>query len=113
MTDLARTFSALGDPTRFAIVETLLADGEKSAGDLLSLAPISAPAISRHLKVLRNAGVVSQRVDRQKRIYSVNPEAVLAINAWVETHRKFWEASLDRLEHALALEGSENGGTED
>ncbi len=113
MADLSRIFSALGDPTRFAIVETLLTEGDSSAGDLLSVAPISAPAISRHLKVLRRAGIVFQRVDRQRRIYSVNPAAVQAINAWVEVHRKFWEASLDRLENALALEGNKNGGTED
>ena len=57
MSDLARTFSALGDATRFAIVEQLLQKGEQCAGDLLGVADISAPAISRHLKVLREAGV--------------------------------------------------------
>lgn len=104
MTDLATTFSALGDKTRFAIVERLLSDGELAAGTLQGVADISAPAISRHLKVLREAGLVIQRVDRQKRMYSVNPSALQAVNAWIEYHRKFWERSLDRLEQALSLE---------
>ncbi len=105
MTTLPQTFSALGDETRFAIVERLLREGETSAGDLQQVADISAPAISRHLKVLRQAGVIGQRIDRQRRMYSVRPEAVQAINAWVEYHRKFWERSLDRLERALETKG--------
>lgn len=99
--DLSRTFSALGDPTRFGIVNRLLDEGELSAGDLQSVADISAPAISRHLKVLREAGVIEQRVDRQRRMYSVRPEAVQAISNWTMTHREFWEGSLDRLGKAL------------
>jgi len=102
MAQLSDIFSALGDSTRFAIVDRLLTQGEQSAGELQAVAEISAPAISRHLKVLREAGVIAQRIDRQHRIYSVVPEAVIAINAWVEYHRKFWESSLDRLERALA-----------
>lgn len=98
---LTDTFSALGDPTRFAIVERLLTKGELSAGDIQDVAAISAPAISRHLKVLREAGVIDQRIDRQRRMYSVRPDAVRAISAWTITHREFWEASLDRLEAAL------------
>lgn len=101
---LHQTFSALGDATRFAIVERLLNQGELSAGDLQDAADISAPAISRHLKVLRNAGVIDQRVDRQRRMYSVRPAAVQAIHGWVIDHRKFWENSLDRLEQALMQE---------
>ena len=105
MPGLSKTFSALGDETRFTIVERLLTEGALSAGQLQSVADISAPAISRHLKVLREAGVIQQRIDRQHRIYSVVPETVQAINAWVEYHRRFWEASLDRLERALDEEG--------
>ncbi len=111
MSRLTQTFSALGDETRFAIVERLLTGGEASAGDLQSVADISAPAISRHLKVLRNAGLIRQRVDRQRRMYAVEPEAVRAINAWIEYHRKFWEHSLDRLEHALDMKGPDDGRT--
>jgi DNA-binding transcriptional ArsR family regulator len=105
VSNLAQTFSALGDPTRFAIVERLLNTGEQSAGELRLVAEISAPAISRHLKVLRNAGVIHQRIDRQHRMYSVKPEAIRAVNAWVEYHRKFWQTSIDRLEQALNREG--------
>ena len=104
--NLSATFAALGDPTRFAIVERLLQDGELSAGALLDAAPISPPAISRHLKVLRNAGVVHQRIDAQRRLYSVRPEAVQTICSWTESHRDFWQASLDRLDALLTKEMS-------
>lgn len=101
---LYQTFSALGDSTRFAIVERLLNEGELTAGSLQSAADISAPAISRHLKVLRTAGVIEQRVDAQRRLYSVKPEVVQAINSWTMEHRAFWENSLNRLEAALMKE---------
>lgn len=99
--DLVTAFAALGDGTRFAIVERLLAEGELSAGDLQDVADISAPAISRHLKVLREAGLISQRVDKQRRIYAVQPAAVRAINGWTMDHADFWNASLERLAMAL------------
>lgn len=101
---LHQTFSALGDETRFAIVQRLLHEGELSAGDLHDAADISGPAISRHLKILRNCGVVQQRVDRQRRMYSVEPAAVQAIHSWVMDHKAFWETSLNRLERALLQE---------
>lgn len=99
--DLVLAFAALGDPTRFAIVERLLNDGSLPAGDLQDVADISAPAISRHLKVLREAGLVTQTVDKQRRIYAVAPGAVQAINRWTMDHAAFWNASLDRLAAAL------------
>ncbi|MGB7182931.1 MAG: metalloregulator ArsR/SmtB family transcription factor [Burkholderiaceae bacterium] len=101
MTNLPRTFAALGDATRFAIVERLLQRGETSAGELQDIGPLSPPAISRHLKVLREAGIVEQRIDRQRRMYSVRPVAVASIVEWTGSHREFWEPSLDRLEAAL------------
>ncbi|MCY0146388.1 metalloregulator ArsR/SmtB family transcription factor [Hoeflea sp. G2-23] len=104
MSDLSTIFAALGDPTRFAIVERLLREGEQPAGKLLDTGPVSAPAISRHLKVLRQAGIVEQRIDQQRRIYSVRPEAVQSIGAWTMSHREFWQTSLDRLEFALQQE---------
>ena len=103
---LVDTFSALGDTTRFAIVTRLLEEGELSAGELQEGVAISPPAISRHLKVLRKAGVIAQRVDKQRRIYSVRPQAVEAISAWTMSHRDFWQASLDRLASALEQEVS-------
>lgn len=104
MQNLPNTFAALGDATRFAIVERLLIEGELSAGALQTTADISPPAISRHLKVLREAGVIEQRVDAQRRLYAVRPEAVQTISAWTMSHREFWEASLDRLEAAMKRE---------
>ena len=106
MSNLSSTFAALGDATRFAIVERLLQQGELPAGELQSVGQISAPAISRHLKVLRKAGVVEQRIDAQRRLYSVRPEAVQAIGAWSMSYREFWQKSLDRLEAALLQEST-------
>ena len=98
---LVDRFAALGDPTRLAIVETLLNEGEKSAGDLCLGATVSAPAVSRHLKVLHEAGLVRRRVDRQRRMYSVNPTGFDEINDWVRMHVEFWESSIDRLRAAV------------
>ena len=104
MHNLSSTFAALGDSTRFAIVEKLLSEGELSAGMLQEDIALTPPAVSRHLKVLRNAGVIQQRIDKQRRMYSVRPEAVKSISAWTMSHKDFWENSLDRLELALAEE---------
>ena len=104
MTNLIQTFAALGDDTRFAIVERLLKEGELSAGDLQNGLTISPPAVSRHLKVLRNAGLIHQRVDKQRRLYSARPEAVQSIGAWSMSYKDFWQKSLDRLEWALVQE---------
>lgn len=101
---LVSIFSALGDSTRLAIVERLLEDGELSAGDLQDTGKISAPAISRHLRVLRSAGVIHQRVDKQRRFYSVNPEAFQAISEWIINHKEFWQSILDGLAAALEEE---------
>lgn len=101
MQNITTTFAALGDPTRFAIVERLMTDGALAAGDLLDVADISAPAISRHLKVLRQAGVIRQAVDKQRRIYSVEPGAMETISDWTISHEEFWKGSLNRLAAAL------------
>lgn len=101
MSALPATFAALGDATRFAIVERLLKEGELSAGDLQDVADISAPAMSRHFKVLRNAGIIEQRIDKQRRIYSVRPTAVREINSWSIGYVEFWDKSFDRLAAAL------------
>ena len=101
------TFAALGDATRFAIVEKLLKEGELPAGNLQDVGTISPPAISRHLKVLREAGIIEQRVDKQRRMYSVSPQAVQSIGEWAMTYREFWQNSLDRLEAALLHKGDD------
>lgn len=107
MTNLISTFSALADDTRLGIVERLMAQGEMPAGELAAKTEISGPAISRHLKVLREAGLISQRAAGNKRLYTVRPEAMQAIANWTMDHRKFWEAGLDRLE-ALLAEGEDD-----
>ena len=89
---------------RFAIVECLLTNGAQSAGDLQDLAEISPPAISRHLKVLREAGLVEYEADGTRRIYSAKGPALAAIGAWTMSHRAFWTASLDRLGAVLMEE---------
>ncbi len=104
MTDITTAFAALGDPTRFAIVERLLTQGALAAGDLQDVADISPPAISRHLKVLREAGIITQTVDKQRRIYAVDPNAMRQISDWTIAHEDFWNASLDRLAAALKEE---------
>ncbi|WP_166417198.1 ArsR/SmtB family transcription factor [Cochlodiniinecator piscidefendens] len=102
MTNLPTTFAALSDPTRFAMVERLMAEGALPAGALSAGVEISAPAISRHLKTLRAAGVIQQEVKGTHRIYSVRPEALQMITAWTMSHREFWESSMNRLEMALS-----------
>ena len=104
MTKLVRSFAALGDATRMAIVERLLDKGAQSAGELLDVAEVSPPAISRHLKVLREAGVITQTIDRQRRIYAVRKGAVEEINTWTMSRKEFWGKSLDRLMIALNIE---------
>lgn len=101
---LTRTFAALADETRFAIVDRLLREGETQAGALSSGSAISAPAVSRHLKVLRQAGVVRQRVDGTRRLYSVDPDAMRTIARWTLDHRAFWEEGLERLAAHFARE---------
>lgn len=104
MTELIRTFAALSDPTRLSMVERLIDQGELPAGDLVAEFPISAPAISRHLKVLREAGLISQRVAGTHRYYAVRPDAMKAIADWTLERRDFWGGSLDRLDALLALD---------
>ena len=104
MTHLTDTFSALSDPTRLAVVERLMAEGELPAGRLVEAARISAPAMSRHLKVLRTAGLVEQRIQGTSRLYSVRAQALRTIADWTLDHRAFWEASMDRLATHLALQ---------
>ena len=101
MSDLVNTFAALGDGTRFAIVERLLKEGELSAGDIQEGTSISAPAVSRHLKILTNAGLIERRVDKQRRLYAVSPAKFGEINDWLQRHIAFWEGSLDRLQAAV------------
>jgi DNA-binding transcriptional ArsR family regulator len=90
-------FEALADPTRRRIVE-LLSEEERSAGELAAQFMISRPAVSKHLRVLREAGVVKVRMDAQKRIYRLDPEALSEAEGWLARRRRFWAQRLDALE---------------
>lgn len=91
---------ALSDPTRQRIVE-ILAAGALSAGEIAGRFELSPPAISQHLKTLKQARLVSVRIDRQKRIYSLDPIGVEEVSQWVARIRAFWNPRLDALEAAL------------
>ncbi len=106
MSKLLAAFSALSDSTRFSIVEQLMEQGELPAGDLIEGKGMSGAAISRHLKVLREAGLVHQRVLGTQRIYSIRPDGLRAIAEWTISKRQFWKASLDRLEDIIERENS-------
>jgi DNA-binding transcriptional ArsR family regulator len=93
---LSTVFAALADPTRRAILGRL-AQGETSVGELAAPFDISWPAVSRHLKVLENAGLIERRADAQWRLCSLRGEGLREAASWIESYREFWEGSLDRL----------------
>ena len=94
------TFTALADPTRRQIIESLAA-GESSFGDLADKFEMSRPAVSQHLKVLREAGIVTARADAQRRIYSLTEDSFDEIEDWLGKVREFWSQRLDKLEQLL------------
>jgi|ERR1700730_4988103 DNA-binding transcriptional ArsR family regulator len=100
---LDTVFAALADATRRAIVERLLAAGELSVGDIAEPFAISTPAISRHLRVLEQAGLIERRVERQYRFIRVRPDALAPVETWLSRQKRHWNSALDRLE-ALAAE---------
>jgi DNA-binding transcriptional ArsR family regulator len=91
---------ALADPTRQRIVE-MLAAGALSSGEIAGRFELSPPAISQHLKTLKTAKLVTVRTDRQKRIYSLDPEGIGEVSDWVARITAFWNPKLDALEAAL------------
>jgi DNA-binding transcriptional ArsR family regulator len=93
-------FTALADPTRRRIVE-LLSRGECAAGEIVEAFDVSGPAISQHLKVLREAALVQVRVEGQRRIYQLNPQGLDEMDAWIDSVRRFWAPRLDALELEL------------
>jgi DNA-binding transcriptional ArsR family regulator len=86
--------AALGDPTRRRIVE-LLAEGERSAGDIASEFDLARPGVSRHLRVLREQGLVKTRADGQRRLYSLDPAPLAELDDWLGRYRAFWTNRLD------------------
>jgi DNA-binding transcriptional ArsR family regulator len=101
---LDAVFAALADPTRRAIVEQLLAKGEQSVGDLARPFSISAPAISRHLRVLEQAGLIERRIDKQWRYVRVAPSALMPMQTWLTRQQRHWTGALDRMEAVAAAE---------
>ena len=99
--------AALADPTRRQIVD-LLRDGDRPAGDIAACFTVTRPAVSRHLRVLREAGLAESRVDGQQRIYRLRPEALRELDRWLEGYRHFWAASLDSLERHLDEQGDDD-----
>lgn len=98
-------FNALGDPTRFGIVQQLLENGELTAGELAEPFDMSRPAISRHLKILEDAGVIERRIDRQFRVFRVSESGFQEVQDWFEQNRRFWSASIDRLTRLMEKDG--------
>lgn len=103
-----QSLSALSDPTRQRIVE-MLAGKELAAGAIASRFDISAPAISQHLKVLKDAKLVNVRADAQKRFYSLNRDGFEEMDDWLQRIRRYWGKRLDALERALKDEDSKTG----
>lgn len=100
MTALDLSFAALADPTRRAIIARL-ADGEATVQDLARPFAISQPAISRHLKVLEEAGLIETRVDGTSRPRRLKPQAVAALWDWLGQYRALWETQFQRLDSLL------------
>ena len=92
--------AALADPTRRRILE-LLAKRELDAGEIASHFEVSRPAVSRHLRVLREHGLVHSRPDAQRRVYSLDPGPLAEAEEWLRTYRRFWENRLDALDVQL------------
>jgi DNA-binding transcriptional ArsR family regulator len=93
-------FAVLAEPNRRRILD-LLREEERAVGDLVSALGISQPGVSKHLRVLRDAGLVEARTDAQRRIYRLRTEPLRAMDAWLAPYRELWESRLDDLERHL------------
>src|SRR5438270_8909777 len=98
-----QTFSALADPTRRAVLD-LLRRGRQPAGRIAQAFPVSRPAISKHLSILRRAHLVEERREGRHRLYQLNPEPLRAVDSWLEEYRQFWTASLNNLKAFVEAE---------
>ena len=93
-------FEVLAEPRRRRILDLLREEG-RPVGDLVKALDVSQPAVSKHLRVLREAGLVEVTVDGPRRVYRVRAEPLRALDSWLEPYRRLWQASLDRLERHL------------
>ena len=104
---MTATFEVLAEDSRRRILD-LLAEEERPVGELVTLLSLSQPAVSKHLKVLREAGLVQSRTDAQRRIYRVNPEPLRAVDEWLAPYRRQWAGHRNALErHLEIMEGSD------
>lgn len=95
-------FEAVAEPSRRALLD-LLAEGERTAGELVAtLSNLTQPAVSRHLRVLREVGLVEVRPEGQRRIYALRADGLVEIDRWVGRYRRYWAEHLDALERHLA-----------
>lgn len=94
------TFEVVAEPSRRRILD-LLQPGERSVGDLVGALGLSQPGVSKHLRVLRDAGLVTVRRDAQRRWYRLRPQPLAEIDAWLEPYRRYWTDRLDALERHL------------
>jgi DNA-binding transcriptional ArsR family regulator len=107
---VAVPFAVLAEPHRRQILDLLL-EAERPVGDLVAVLSVSQPAVSKHLRVLREAGLVDVRVDAQRRIYSVRSEPLRAVDEWLAPYRRLWASRLDALErHLDEMEPDDRGG---
>jgi DNA-binding transcriptional ArsR family regulator len=97
------TFQVLADPTRRAVLD-LLRKGIQPAGEIARVFPVSRPAISKHLRLLRRAHLVQERREGRHRLYQLNPEPLKAVDAWLEQYRVFWQTSLVNLKTFVEAE---------
>lgn len=97
------TFQALADPTRRAVLD-LLCRGSQPAGQIASAFPVSRPAISKHLRLLRRAHLVREHREGRHRVYQLNPEPLRAVDSWIEQYRVFWTKSLNNLKAFVEAE---------
>lgn len=99
---LMTIFTALAEPKRREILG-LLRDGEQSAGAIVESVGLAQPTISQHLKILREAGLVTMRADANRRLYALRPAALAELDAWLDPYRRLWSGRLDALESHLDL----------
>lgn len=97
---MATSFELLADPTRRRLLDELR-NGERSVGALVKRLKMNQPAVSKQLRVLREAGLASVRVDAQRRIYRLKPEGLREVDEWLAPYRAFWEGRLDAMERTL------------
>jgi DNA-binding transcriptional ArsR family regulator len=97
------TFQALADPTRRAVLD-LLRRGSQAAGEIAGAFPISRPAISKHLRLLRRAHLVREHREGRHRVYQLNPEPLRAVDSWLDQYRNFWKMNLANLKTFVEAE---------